>query len=70
MHISFRIIGILFFLFMAVFFDFRNSELRFEMLTGVCESYDFIKNKCNSGEELTTINLIPLFFDPPSILLI
>ena len=31
MHISFRIIGILFFLFMAVFFDFRNSELRFEM---------------------------------------
>ena len=71
MHISFRIIGILFFLFMAVFFDFRNSELRFEMLTGVCESYDFINNKCNSGEELTTINLIPLFFfHPPSILLI
>ena len=40
MHISFRIIGIFFFLFMAVFFDFRNGELRFEMLTGVCESYD------------------------------
>ena len=40
------------------------------MLTGVCESYFFIKNKCNSGEELTTINLISLFFDPPSILLI
>ena len=40
------------------------------MLTGVCESYDFINNKCNSGEELTTINLIPLFFDLPSILLI
>ena len=41
MHISFRIIGILFFLFMAIFFDFRNGELRFEMLTGVCENYDF-----------------------------
>ena len=43
MRISFRIIGILFFLIMAVFFDFMNSELRFEMLTGVCESYDFKK---------------------------
>ena len=40
------------------------------MLTGVCESYNFIKNKYNSGEELTTINSISLFFDPRSILLI
>ena len=70
MHISFRIIGILFFLFMAIFFDFRNGELRFEMLTGVCENYDFSMQKCASGENLSTVSLLPLFFDPPSILLI
>ena len=70
MHISFRIIGILFFLFMAIFFDFRNGELRFEMLTGVCENYDFSMQKCASGEKLSTVSLLPLFFDPPSILLI
>ena len=57
MHISFRIIGIFFFLFMAVFFDFRNSELRFEMLTGVCESYDFIKNNIAYFAELKNSNL-------------
>ena len=66
MHISFRIIGILFFLFMAIFFDFRNGELRFEMLTGVCENYDFSMQKCASGENLSTVSLLPLFFDPPS----
>ena len=70
MHISFRIIGILFFLFMAISFDFRNGELRFEMLTGVCENYDFSMQKCASGENLSTVSLLPLFFDPPSILLI
>ena len=70
MHISFRIIGILFLLFMAIFFDFRNGELRFEMLTGVCENYDFSMQKCASGEKLSTVSLLPLFFDPPLILLI
>ena len=70
MNISFRIIGILFFLFMAVFFDFRSGELRFEMMTGVCENYDFSKQECASGEKLSTVSLLPLFFDPPSILLI
>ena len=67
MHISFRIIGILFFLFMGMFFDFRNFEFRFEMPTGVCDNFDYIKEKCISGEELKTVNLIPLFFDLPSI---
>ena len=70
MNISFRIIGILFFLFMAIFFDFRSGELRFEMITGVCENYDFSQQECASGEKLSTVSLLPLFFDPPSILLI
>ena len=70
MNISFRIIGILFFLFMAIFFDFRSGELRFEMITGVCENYDFSTGECASGEKLSTVSLLPLFFDPPSILLI
>ena len=37
---------------------------------GVCENYDFSMQKCASGENLSTVSLLPLFFDPPSILLI
>ena len=40
------------------------------MMTGVCENYDFSKQECASGEKLSTVSLLPLFFDPPSILLI
>ena len=70
MNIRLRLIGILFIVFMAVFFDFRNGELRFEMLTGTCEDYDFATEKCVSGEPLKTVSMIPMFFDPPSIILI
>ena len=70
MNIRLRLIGILFIVFMAVFFDFRNGELRFEMLTGTCEDYDFATEKCFSGEPLKTVSMIPMFFDPPAIILI
>ena len=68
MNIRLRLIGILFIVFMAVFFDFRNGELRFEMLTGTCEDYDFATEKCVSGEPLKTVSMIPMFFDPPAII--
>ena len=55
---------------MTVFFDVRNGELRFEMLTGTCEDYDFATEKCFSGEPLKTVSMIPMFFDPPAIILI
>ena len=41
MNIRLRLLGILLLVFMAVFFDFKNGGLRFEMLSGTCENYDF-----------------------------
>ena len=70
MNIRLRLLGILLLVFMAVFFDFKNGGLRFEMLSGTCESYDFSSEKCFSGEQLNTVSMIPMYFDPPSIILI
>ena len=46
MNIRLRLLGILLLVFMAVFFDFKNGGLRFEMLSGTCENYDFSSEKC------------------------
>ena len=51
MNIRLRLLGITVLVFMAVFFDFKNGGLRFEMLSGTCESYDFSSEKCFSGEK-------------------
>ena len=66
MNIRLRLLGILLLVFMAVFFDFKNGGLRFEMLSGTCENYDFSSEKCFSGEQLNTVSMIPMYFDPPS----
>ena len=55
MNIRLRISGILLLVFMAVFFDFRKGELSFEMLTGICENYNFLEETCISGEQLDTV---------------
>ena len=43
MNIRLRLLGILLLVFMAVFFDFKNGGLRFEMLSGTCENYNFLQ---------------------------
>ena len=58
MNIRLRLLGILLLVFMAVFFDFKNGGLRFEMLSGTCESYDFSSEKCFSGEKLNTVSTV------------
>ena len=70
MNIRLRLLGILLLVFMAVFFDFKNGGLRFEMLSGTCENYDLSSEKCFPKELLNTVSMIPMYFDPPSIKLI
>ena len=62
MNIRLRLLGILLLVFMAVFFDFKNGGLRFEILSGTCESYDFSSEKCFSGEQLNTVKKLLTFF--------
>ena len=68
--LSFRFGIMLFFIFLAFFFDANNDEFVWDIQSGICNEYDFQTRQCLSIEEPKTFSKLVALIDFPTLLFI